>query len=84
MSWFSSIIFVGALAVSDVFINHAWPIGIYMLNCTGYERILWHCMYHTSDHEMGGDCTQYDDASVFCMRKYNTIIAPNFCGQIFS
>ncbi|XP_019861045.1 PREDICTED: scavenger receptor cysteine-rich domain superfamily protein-like, partial [Amphimedon queenslandica] len=57
----------GALAASDVHINYEWPIGIYLLNCTGYEKVLWRCMHYTRDDTNGEKCSQSNDASVFCM-----------------
>uniref|UniRef100_A0A1X7T3T8 SRCR domain-containing protein n=1 Tax=Amphimedon queenslandica TaxID=400682 RepID=A0A1X7T3T8_AMPQE len=57
----------GAGATYGVFIDNEWPIGIYVLNCTGDEVEIWECMHHTNGSMHGLDCSQGTDASVFCM-----------------
>ena len=59
----------GALATTGVFIDYEWPVGLYELNCTGNEATLWDCIYHTTNDSVGLQCSQYTDASVFCMCK---------------
>ncbi|XP_019860164.1 PREDICTED: deleted in malignant brain tumors 1 protein-like [Amphimedon queenslandica] len=55
----------GAQAVTGVFIDYEWSIGIYELHCIGNESTIWDCIYQTSN--TGQQCSQSTDASVFCM-----------------
>ena len=61
---------IGAIGTyGGVLIDNEWPIGIYVLNCTGDEADIWKCMYHTNDSMDGLNCSQGTYASVSCMCK---------------
>ena len=63
-----TIISLGAMASTNLFLNNEWPIGLFKLTCSGNETKIWDCSYKTS-HE-GQNCGQHNDASVFCMCKF--------------
>ena len=56
------------MATTNLFLNNQWPIGMFELRCLGKETKIWDCISKIS-HE-GHNCGQYNDASVFCMRKF--------------
>ena len=58
------------MATTNLFLNYERPIGLFELRCSGNETNIWDCLYNITD---GGQyCGQYNDASVFCMRKFIT------------
>ena len=60
------------MATTNLFLDYERPIGLYELRCSGNEINIWDCTYNTSHGETY--CGRYDDASVFCMRKFNNVI----------
>ena len=58
----------GAIATTGLFVDYEWPVGIFEVQCNGNESTIWNCSY-TTIHD-GQACSQYTDASVFCMRKF--------------
>ena len=63
------------MAAKNTFLNYEWPTGLFELRCSGNETNIWDCTYSKTDGEQY--CYQYNDASVFCMCKYNEKIFPN-------
>ena len=60
--------FTGATAVRGLFSDYEWPVVLDSLNCHGNESTVWSCPYNVSSQE--SVCTtQYQDASVFCLRE---------------
>ena len=61
----------GALATTNIFINYEWAVGLFDVQCYGNETTLWDCMYNTVNKQ---SCTQYNDASVFCLCKSFSVL----------
>lgn len=64
-------LFSGAMAITNLFVNYEWPVGLFELACIGNETNIWDCMYNiTNERQL---CDQDSDASVFCMREFNLL-----------
>ena len=60
------------MATTNLFLDYERPTGLYELRCSGNETTIWDCKYNSSYG--GQSCSQYDDASVFCMREFTNVI----------
>jgi hypothetical protein len=61
-----SLIFIGAIANSNRFLENIWPMAVTSISCTGNEEALLRCSFST---EPISACNQRSDASVFCQSE---------------
>ena len=66
------ILYLGAMATTNLFLNYVWPIGLFDLRCSGNETKILDCTYKKTNG--GQNCGERNDASVFCMREFNILI----------
>ena len=57
------LLFIGAIANSNNFIENIWPVVVTNISCTGSEETLLQCAFST---ESISACNQRSDASVLC------------------